>query len=60
MGLEWDPDGDAERSKESRKRLFLTIAIVLAILGFVAKKLYERDQQQQRDREMEMMRNNHL
>jgi hypothetical protein len=41
MGMDWDPDGDAERSKEGRARLWLTIAIVAAILGFAVKQIYQ-------------------
>jgi len=44
MGMEWDPDGDAERSKEGRPRLWLTIAIVVAIAAFAAKQIYKWQQ----------------
>lgn len=44
MGLEWDPDGDAERRKESRARMWLTIAIVLAVLGYIGRWLYQEHQ----------------
>lgn len=41
MGMEWDPDGDAERRKEGRARWWLTIAIVVAVLGYGVKLIYE-------------------
>lgn len=56
MGMEWDPDGDAERSKDNRARYWLTAAIVLAILGFIAKHLYEAHLRSEREREMEVLR----
>lgn len=49
MGMDWDPEGDAERSKENRARWWLTIAIVLGVLGFLGKKIYEWQQEKQRD-----------
>ena len=47
MGMEWDPEGDAVRSKESRARLWLTIAIA----AFAVRKIYQWQQENQR-REM--------
>jgi len=40
MGLEWDPEGDAERRRESRLRWWLTIVIVVAALGYIGKMAY--------------------
>jgi hypothetical protein len=39
--MEWDPEGDAERRKEGRARWWLTIAIVLFVLGYGVKLVYE-------------------
>ena len=41
MGLEWDPEGDAERRGENRARWWLTITVVLAILGIGTKLVYD-------------------
>jgi len=53
MGMEWDPDGDAERSKEGRARLWLTIAIVVAIGAFAAKQVYKWQQAKHHSEMME-------
>ncbi len=53
MGMEWDPEGDAERGKESRARLWLTIGIVVAIAAFAAKQIYQWQQDKQRREGME-------
>lgn len=53
MGMEWDPDGDAERSKESRTRLWLTIGIMLAIAAFAAKQIYKWQQEKRQRAVME-------
>lgn len=55
MGLEWDPDGDSERRKETRKRLVLTAVIVLAILGYVGKVLYHNHKEAEREREIRIL-----
>jgi hypothetical protein len=49
MGMDWDPEGDAERSKENRGRWYLTIAIVLGLLGYLGKQIYHWHQEKQRD-----------
>jgi len=50
MGMDWDPEGDAERSKEGRARWWLTIVVVLGVLGFVAKQIYQWQQAKARER----------
>lgn len=52
MGLDWDPDGDADRRKDVRKRLLLTAMIVLGILGFVGRYLYQQHQVAERERQL--------
>lgn len=49
MGIEWDPDGDAERRKEGRARLWLTITIVAAPGAFAVKQVYQWRQAKQRE-----------
>lgn len=55
MGMEWDPDGDAERRKENRGRMWLTIAIVLAILGGIGNMLYNKHKENERERQYRIL-----
>lgn len=55
MGMEWDPEGDAERRKENRARLWTTIAIVAAILGLIGNMLYKKHKEAEREREIRML-----
>ena len=55
MGLEWDPEGDRERSREGRARLWTTIAIVVGIGVFGVSKLSRYQQEKQRQRELEQL-----
>lgn len=55
MGLEWDPEGDRERGRENRARLYMTIAVVVGILGFAASKLVRYQEEKKRERDMEEM-----
>ena len=55
MGMDWDPEGDAERGRDNRKKWLLVIAIVLGIFGFVGKQLYERHERQQREDQLRML-----
>ena len=52
MGMDWDPEGDAERRKENRNRLWLTIAIVVGLLGVIGNMLYKKHQESEREREL--------
>jgi len=55
MGLEWDPEGDRERSREGRSRLWTTIAIVAGIGVFGVSRLARHQQEQQHQRELEQL-----
>ena len=48
MGLEWDPEGDAERRKDGRARWWLTIVIVVGVLGYIGKLVYQYQVEKER------------
>lgn len=37
MGFDWDPEGDAEARRQTRKRWLLAGAITLLVLGYLLK-----------------------
>ena len=48
--MEWDPDGDAERRKENRSRMIVTVLIVVAILGYIGRWLYLEHERAEQER----------
>ena len=62
MGMEWDPEGDAERRKDSRKRWLLTLAVLGGIAmvtkNVVSSYLRERERKQQNEEIMKWQRIN--
>ena len=40
MGMDWDPEADAEQRKAGRARWWLTIGIVVVVLGYIGKAAY--------------------
>ena len=54
MGMDWDPEGDADRRKQTRNRIFAAVGITAAILVFVARKVIEASNEREREHELEI------
>jgi hypothetical protein len=52
--MEWDPEGDGHRRRDSRNRIVAAVAIVLAIFGLILRYVVAHERDRQRDRDFEI------
>ena len=55
MGMDWDPEGDAERRRESWKRWMLVLAICGGIGLFIFNLVSKHMEEKARERQMQQL-----
>ena len=49
MGMDWDPEGDAETRRATRIKWAIVIGVVAAILGVVGSMVHRRMKEKERE-----------